>query len=266
MTRLRWQLTLAALTACAPLSAHDFWIEPSAFEAAVGTPVAVRLMVGKDFTGESLALPARSIIRFEAHDALGSQPVAAAPGAGPAGLLYGRQRGLLTVGYQSRPSSIELAAGAFERYLREEGLEHVIELRSRRGESEAPGRELFSRSAKSLISIERPLRPPVTQPALGLPLEFLASSAEIPVAGSSLDLQLLFRGQPIGGVLVVAVPKVSPGNAQRLRTNSEGRLTIDLTLPGPWLVKAVHMQPAAPTSAAQWESWWASLTLSIPAS
>lgn len=265
MTPIRWLLTMATLAVCGPLSAHDFWIEPSAFDAALDAPVALRLMVGEGFAGEGVARPARSIVRFDAHDALGSRPVAGLSGADPAGLVSGRRQGLLTVGYQSRPSFVELAADVFERYLLEEGLEHVIALRARRGETEAPGRELFSRSAKSLIAIEDAAAAPVAGPTLGLPLEFLAMHADTPVAGSPLDLQLLFQGQPVVGVLVVAMPKTDPSRAQRLRTDSAGRLTVALTLPRPWLVKAVHMQPAPQSTGAEWESWWASLTLSIPA-
>ncbi|MCZ6507357.1 MAG: DUF4198 domain-containing protein [Acidobacteria bacterium] len=266
MTPFRWLLAMAILAVCGPLSAHDFWIQPSAFDAAVGAPIALRLMVGEDFTGESLAPPARSIIRFDAHDDLGRRPVTGLSGVDPAGLISGRRQGLLTVSYQSRPSFIELAAEPFEHYLREEGLEHVIAMRVRRGESAAPGRELFSRSAKSLITIEDGGEATAGAPALGLALEFLSAHAETPVAGAPVELELLFRGQPVADVLVVAMPKADPSSSQRLRTDSEGRVRVDLTLPGPWLVKAVHMLPTPPSTAAQWESWWASLTLSIPAS
>ena len=165
-------------------------------------------------------------------------------GVDPAGLISGRRQGLLTVSYQSRPRA-----------------DHRL-----RGESAAPGRELFSRSAKSLITIEDGGEATAGAPALGLALEFLSAHAETPVAGSPFEFELLFRGQPVADVLVVAMPKADPSSSQRLRTDSEGRVRVDLTLPGPWLVKAVHMLPTPPSTAAQWESWWASLTLWIPAS
>ena len=50
------------------------------------------------------------------------------------------------------------------------------------------------------------------------------------------------------------------------RTNKAGR--VNLTLPGGggvWLVKAVHMVPAARETAAEWESLWASTTFELPA-
>ena len=40
--------------------------------------------------------------------------------------------------------------------------------------------------------------------------------------------------------------------------------TFDLTPPGVWLVKAVHMVPAPAASGADWESLWASLTFEVP--
>ena len=51
------RLLLLALAA-SPLSAHDFWIEPSSFTAAPGMDTALRLRVGEALVGD--ALPRRS--------------------------------------------------------------------------------------------------------------------------------------------------------------------------------------------------------------
>jgi len=42
------------LTALAPLSAHDMWIEPATFAPQAGQIVAVRLRVGQDLMGDPL--------------------------------------------------------------------------------------------------------------------------------------------------------------------------------------------------------------------
>ncbi|MEO7270739.1 MAG: hypothetical protein ABIX28_00630, partial [Vicinamibacterales bacterium] len=47
------------------------------------------------------------------------------------------------------------------------------------------------------------------------------------------------------------------------RTDKAGHVTLKLTQPGPWLIKAVHMIPAPAGSDSQWASFWASLTFEL---
>jgi len=49
----------------------------------------------------------------------------------------------------------------------------------------------------------------------------------------------------------------------RARSDQNGRATFAIDEAGPWLVKAVHMVPAAAGSNADWESFWASLTFEM---
>ena len=48
-------------------------------------------------------------------------------------------------------TAVTLDADKFEKYLGEEGLERIIGMRRERGEGDKPGREVFSRSAKTLV-------------------------------------------------------------------------------------------------------------------
>ncbi len=56
------------------------------------------------------------------------------------------------IGYRSRPTSLEQDAAKFENYLREEGLERIIDQRKQAGRSNMPGLEIFSRCAKAIVS------------------------------------------------------------------------------------------------------------------
>src|SRR5207249_7443329 len=49
--------------------------------------------------------------------------------------------------------SIELEPEKFESYLKDEGLERVVKIRSDRKETLKPGREVFSRCAKTLLKV-----------------------------------------------------------------------------------------------------------------
>ncbi|MBK8425280.1 MAG: hypothetical protein IPL27_04555 [Lewinellaceae bacterium] len=91
---------------------------------------------------------------------------------------------------------IELEAHKFEDYLKEDGLEHIRQMRRQTGQSERPGREFYRRDAATLIQVGgtptavsknwvRSSDTATTKPAFGYP-------------GSLLTFQIWFR-KPLSG-------------------------------------------------------------------
>jgi uncharacterized GH25 family protein len=262
----RGTLLLAASAACAaaaPLSAHDFWIEPSSFRPAVGSTVSARLFVGMSFRGDPVPRNPALIERFVLVTDAGEIPVEGRPGDDPAGRVSIGAPGVAVIGYRSRNSFLSQDADKFEEYLREEGLERILELRARRGESGKPSREVFSRCAKALLSSgggsagwDR---------NVGLTLELLPEKNPLLLAaGGELPIRLLYGQKPLSGALVVALPYDTPDAKLSQRTDGKGRVRLRLPAAGRWLIKAVHMVPASDTAQADWQSLWASLTFEIP--
>ena len=258
-------LALLAGLLATPLRAHDFWIEPSSFHPSVGSTVGLRLMVGQGFRGEPVPRNPALIVKFELISASGEAPIPGRPADDPAGTAPITAPGLQAVGYRSGDSFVSLDAQKFEDYLREEGLERIVAERARRGETEKPSRELFSRCAKALLFAgEGPVRG--DDRALGFSLELLAEKNPYALrAGSELPVRLLFDGRPLEGALVVAIPRGEPRETLSQRTDRSGRARLRLPREGAWLVKAVHMVPAPADSGADWRSLWASLTFEMPA-
>lgn len=204
------------------------------------------------------------IERFVLKGAGGETPLAGSRGAEPAGSVRVAQAGLHWIGYQSNPSPVTLEARPFESYLREEGLERIIEERARTGRSEADGSERFYRCAKALLSASSEKRPAGFDVPLGFTLELIPRKNPYAIrAGGELPLTLLFRGRPIANVLVVAMSKDDPDDAVHARTDARGRVTLRIAKAGFWLVKAVHMEAAPPDAGVDWESWWASMTFEL---
>ncbi|HKR66828.1 MAG TPA: DUF4198 domain-containing protein [Thermoanaerobaculia bacterium] len=261
------RLALAASLLAAPLVfAHDFWIEPSTFHPAEGTNVTAALRVGQKLNGEPLPRIPPLIDRFVLKGARAEEaveaPVVGRPGADPAGVTRIADAGLHWLAYQSNAYPVTLDAQKFEDYLRDEGLERIVALRAKRGQSAAPGRERFYRCAKALL--ETGLSGDVTTP-LGFTLELVPRKNPYAMrAGGELPVTLLFRGKPIANVLVVAMNRENPEQAVRMRTDAHGRATLRLPRAGFWLVKAVHMEPAPADAGVDWESWWASITFDLP--
>jgi hypothetical protein len=206
------------------------------------------------------------------------RPVAGQDGADPAGLARFDAPGLHIVGYRSRHALSELPAEKFESYLREEGLESIIELRNARGQREAPGLELYSRCAKSLIAVGDDAAKGRDR-AIGFRLELVTERNPYALQpGEDLPVRLLFEGKPLAGALVEASPLEGKLTHLTARTDSHGRAVFKIPAerPGAWLLSSVHMVEApsphadSPQSAephpdprADWESLWASLTFEI---
>ena len=260
-------LAAAALAVAAPLTAHDFWIEPATFQPAVGAPLPVHLVVGQRFRGDALPRNPALIERFVLVSGTGEVPVPGRPADEPAGTVTLSRPGLSWIAYRSLDSPLSLEAEKFEEYLKEEGIEAVVAERARRGESRSPSRELFSRAAKALVraggvdsagdACERPL---------GLALELVPEKDPYALApGEELPVRLLWRGRPLPGALVSALPYAAPEAKLAVRSGRDGRVRFAHLSPGIWLVKAVHMERVEADPSADWRSVWASLTFEVPA-
>jgi uncharacterized GH25 family protein len=261
MTSPRTLLLLGFLLS-GPVLAHDFWIEPSTFRPAPGGRVAVRLRVGQNLLGDPVPREPQRIERFVAVDGKGETEVPGVSGMDPAGWLSPSSPGLLWIVYDSGHENVQLDAAKFDRYLGEEGLERIRKLR---GAKTTPVPEIYSRCAKSLLSVGSA---PGTgfDRVLGLELELVAEKNPYALKpGEELPLRLLYHGKPLDGALLVAIPKGAADAKVSARSDRRGRAALRLDRPGPWLVKAVHMVPAPAGSGAEWESLWASITFELPA-
>ena len=271
MTRFTLVLANVAVLVSFPAAAHDLWLEPSTFRPAPGIEVTAALLVGQEVQGESLLRNPMLIDRFVFRGEGPEMPVGGAPGDDPAGSIRLSEPGLHWIGYQSYPYPVVLEAGKFEDYLRDEGLERIVEERARKGQSAAGVRERFYRCAKSLLDGAREKPPPwksrVFDTPFGFTLELVPHKNPYALSpGSELPVSLSFRGKPIPNVLVVAMNKDAPDKRVSARTDAKGRVVLRLARPGMWLVKAVHMEAAPPDAGVDWESWWASMTFDLAGS
>jgi uncharacterized GH25 family protein len=259
-SRRRVSVSIALLLSTASALAHDFWIEPTHFAPALGQVVGLRLRVGEHLAGDPVGVTRDYFKQFIVAAGPQRQAVSVRDGADPAGHVRIAAPGLQVVGYHGQPSRIELGAEKFNAYLKDEGLETILEQRARRGQSLAVARELYARCAKSLLQTG-PADAAQHDQRLGFTLELIAERNPYAMqAGQALPLQLIHEGRPLRGALVVALNSLNPGQKLSARTDREGRVRLALPPGGMWLVKAVHMVPAPAGSDADWSSLWASLS------
>jgi uncharacterized GH25 family protein len=268
MRRAAASVVAAALSAT-PLSAHDFWIEPSTFRPQVGETVTARLWVGPHLQGEPFARFSKLIVTFALFSSAGTTPLDGRDGDDPAGSVRITVPGLQFIGYRSHDYPVSIDAAKFEDYLKEEGLEEIAKVRATRGETQKPAREVFSRAAKALLDAGAPAGKSAKgfDRDLGFTLELLVDKDPYGSApGSTLPFRLVYGGKPLPGALVQALSKSRPEKGVAARTDAKGRVALNLDASGLWLIKAVHMIPAPPGVDADWQSLWASLTFEIGSS
>jgi len=164
---LKRVLSLALLAL--PLSAHDFWIEPSTFRPAPGEEVSSSLLVGENFEGDPVSPRGREVEVFE--------------------------RGSATIlGFRSNFAIVELPREKFEQYLREEGLERRI-----RVTSDGIQHERYARFAKAILQTGS--GPSDVDGPLGWRFELVPIDAA--------RFRVIFESKPLPDALVVALERDS---------------------------------------------------------
>jgi uncharacterized GH25 family protein len=257
-------VALASLLA-ATASAHDFWIQPPKFRVAKDEVVEVPLRVGEEYVGEVVPRDDLRIEKFVVHGPDGVEPVPGADGKDPAGRFTPKKDGIYVVGFRSKRRSIELEASKFEAYLKEEGLQRVVELRAERKETQKPGREVYSRCAKALIRAGDGAKDGHDR-VLGMRLEIVPETNPYAVeAGAALAFRVVYDEKPLAEALVVARSRAEPKHVVSARTDAEGRVKLTLAKAGEWTAKCVHMVEAPKETGMDWESLWASATFELAA-
>jgi uncharacterized GH25 family protein len=262
---------LLCLLLAAPSEAHDYWLVPETFAPKEGANVPVRVFVGAALKAEQeaayspkrtavlqLVCAAKSVTEFpNLKD--GGKPALAftMPAAGTAVLRYDRDW-----------SSIALKADKFNAYLKEEGLEAILQARGAAKEAGAEGKERYRRCLKTIVHgggkpDDTPIKP------LGQVLEVVPGKNPYALtAGDELPVTVLFERKPIAGLKVTAHHRAGDTlTTASAVTDAAGKAALKLTKPGTWVVRTVHMRrvaETAPTPAADWESFWASVTFAVP--
>lgn len=245
----------------ASAQAHEFWIKPDAQVVPGGGLLGLTLMHGERFLGQPVARNSPMIMRYElaspTHDPV---PVAGLHGT-TQGYLRPKHAGVVV--YQTKHYRNDLPADRFEDYLQEEGLSEISRERAAKGESDLPGREIYSRCAKSVILIEGGERDASkVDHDTGLPLEIMVREIREHDGSMRVFASVEFEDHPVEAMRVVAVHAANPDELIELFTDKEGMVEFPAAA-GDWMITALHIRRAAESQDADWESFWASNTFPV---
>ena len=275
----RFAAGLLALSIAGATFAHDFWIEPGSFRPQTGAKVPLNLRIGTDFKGESAVFNPQYFNRYIVAGPTDEKPVDGDPGDEPAGTITASKPGLYAVLYDSKKFDVTFDNfDKFHDYLKEEGLERLMPFAKARAGNGGKINEVYSRCAKTLIATRSVVSGAASSATTGARPDDAAATRNFgcalelvpetnpyrPGPTRELRVQLLFKGAPVEGVLIIAFNKADPASKLRVRTDKEGRATLSLQRSGVWLVKGVHMTLMSRFTRGDWESFWASLTFEVP--
>ena len=253
--------------------AHEFWLQPQRFFAAVGDVIPVEIMVGEAFQGEHSEGKKNRIIEY-VHLANGTKedlaPSITNDHYGVANVTL-KTPGTHLIAFANTPKLLEMAPDKFLAYLNEDGLDNVIAARKQQGNEQKPSRELYRRCVKTLIQAGD--KPDDTFAInTGMPLEIIPAQNPYTLRpGQTADFQVLFEKKPLPMALVRywnrdAANKLTE---EQQRSDAQGQVRFSLRA-GRNMVSLVQMVPytgiaqtgmtQADFSQADWISYWGSLT------
>lgn len=247
-----------------PALCHEFWIEPEKYQVFSGTSFSAGLRNGQMFQGARLPYLPERIARFDIVQNGQITAYRGRMGDMPALLLDDLQPGLLIALHETTTDDITYdTLENFAEFGREKGNSDLTQWHQARGLSEKDITEHYSRHTKLLVGVGHGLG---SDRSFGLETEFVALTNPYETSKDFLPVQLLYLGAP-QPMTQVEVFERDPDDMVRsfvLRSDKTGRLSVPVQSGHRYLLNAVIFRPAPPTSAAVWETLWASMVFAMP--
>ena len=259
-------VVLLSISVASALFAHDLYLLPGLFHVSKGKKLKVAFHNGDAFPESEVAPKIDRLLEAQVSGKSGSAPMENLHIAGKE--TFGEVKipgtGTFLVSVRTVPNFIELAPDKFLEYLKEEGLAEVIDWRTQHAESGKPGRERYTKFAKSLIRSGTP--DDYFQHSLGFPIEIIPlSDPSFIRAGGSLPVRVMFRGKPAAGLQIESAWALGTQKKTVIvgRTGADGSIVVPIAQEGKWRLHTLKMERCAEPAVADWESSWASLTFEI---
>ena len=203
----RLALVIALILDAEAASAHDFWLQPRDFAVEVGASDPLTIEVGHGPARQRWSAAIDRVAVFKAVGPTGTKDIHAAlqpPGGAADATLTFSQPGSYIVTLETNRARSELPAIRFNDYIKAEGIAPAIAARAAAGATDTPGRELYSRRAKTIIRVGAAgaPQPQITRP-VGMTLEIVPGRD--PTATDfdmTLPVTVLYGGAPLAGAFV----------------------------------------------------------------
>lgn len=270
--RLALPLVLAGpLMVAASASAHDFWLQPLSWQAALGVAVPFVVEVGHGSFRQQWGADGGHLLALQdlSHGGRTDLRSSFKPGGEVPHLTRAFDRpGLHIVSLVSTDAVSNLPSIRFNDYIKVEGLTPAIDARARSGSTGSNGRERYSRRAKALVQVGAagPDDDALATRQIGLTLEIVPLRNPYALgADHILPVQILYDGRPLAGALVKLTNLEFDARPIRaVRSDGTGRASFQVPQVGSWLVNVIWTRPIHLPDA-DFQTVFSSLTFGYPA-
>lgn len=255
------------LLSCAALCAHDMYVMPNSFRPARGTTLTAGFHVGDSFPQSEVGGRLDRLQNPKLIWQGGSAPFTKlrVDGKRDVGEVVVGGSGELIAAVNTLPSLITLQPEKFTAYLKDEGLPEIITWRAEHGESAKPGKERYSKYAKSILLSGDSNG--FASHAVGYVIEIIPEADPYKLKpGDLLPVRVLFRGKPAADLQIESAWAAGNTGSKTTvvgRTNIDGQIKVPLPDSGLWRIHTIKMERCAEPSVADWESFWGSLTFEM---
>lgn len=247
--------------------AHEFWIEPQAYQIEPGDTALATFHVGQEFKGPNfLYIPGRTNL-FEQVAGGQRSPVQATVGDNPAFQLSDAPEGLLIVAHETSDSTLLYREFAkFEKFVAHKDFKGLPEAHIARGLPQEGFRERYRRFAKALIGVGNAAGQDVE---IGMRTEIVAmANPYVDDVTKGMPVKVLFEQAPRADAQVELFEKAPDGTVSVTlhRTDDTGVAVLPVQTGHSYLVDAVVLLPLQPETENDpvWYSLWAALTFAVP--
>lgn len=258
-------LTAALLFAVALVQAHEFWLHPDKYFFKPGENLRLSFKVGEGFIGESWDLKTHRIEKLELWNLNSSRNLKDSVSDDAKENLRMRLKdaGTHLVVMQSDNAFIALEADKFNAYLKEDGLDEILEERTKKNALNKPSKEFYSRHTKLLVQVGDK-KDDTYKKIMNLPIEIVPEVNPYALKkGDPVRFKVLFEGKPLFGALVKVWNRHDNRTTlQNIYTEKNGVIETRISSPGAWMVSVVKMVPSK-QEGADWQSYWGSLVFGV---
>ncbi|MEP7131405.1 MAG: DUF4198 domain-containing protein [Sphingomicrobium sp.] len=265
MTKIQWT-GLAFCLAATPAAAHDFWIQPLSYQVAVGQPLAATFQVGHGPFRQRWGNDIRKIPLLLDISVAGrtNQRSNVRSDATADYMVRLGTPGLHILAMETAYAYSSLPALRFNDYVKAEGLTLPIAARVQTKSSNLPGRERYSRRAKSLVQIGPQTAANsrlVTRP-LGMKLEIVPEKNPYELDRTHrLPIFVIYNGKRLPGASVrLTSLEFDARPIESEITDRWGRATFTVPQVGSWLLNVIWSEPVRGDSEADFDTTFSSLT------
>ena len=252
-----------------PAAAHEFWLEPTAYQVASEGRLEANIVNGQFFEGVILPYVPQRFAHFSAFAGETSGQVAGRIGDSPALNIAALDDGLNVVAYQARNATVTYEDwDTFDTFVKHKDLGDLPARHADRGLPLENFVEVYSRYSKTLIGVGHSAG---SDRRLGLETEIVAlTNPYTDDLTDGMQVQLFYLGKLRTDSQIEVFEKTAEGTVTTsfVCTDADGIATVPVTSGNSYMLDAVVLREPvgqlASDTGAGYESLWANLTFAAP--